>query len=271
MKIKVIMILVLCIFVTVGCSSNGNSSIQGVKIIDLKSNNKHLLFYGSRHCNDKSDPMFNDIEKYFYDSNPQVVLVEGYANKNLYVDREEAILYGESAFVSYLAQKENILLDTVEPSLEEQYKNLLDKYDKEKVLAMYILRQLHQYQSQQGENKRQMQQLLQQFVSRMGDRGFPLIESETTFKYISSLLKPYLKVELNESNWTEVDAYSIVHNQGSEINDIYEEVYKIRNEHFIFTIEKNLKEFDRVFVIMGSQHVIDERDKIKQIFSQLEK
>ncbi len=269
MKIKVIMIVVLLIFVTAACSNSVNSSIQGVEIIDLKNNNKHLFFYGSRHCNDKSDPMFNDIERYFYNCSPQVVLVEGYYNKSLYADPEEAILHGESAFVSYLAQKENIPLDTVEPSMEEQYKNLLDRYDKEKVLSMYVLRQLYQYQFQQEENKRQIQQLLQQFVSGMREKGFPLKESETTFEYIRSLLKPYLKVELNENNWTEVDAYSIVYNQGSEINDIYQEVYKIRNEHLKSTIEESLKEYDRVFVIMGSQHVIDERDNINQIFSRV--
>ncbi|MDI6705941.1 MAG: hypothetical protein QME73_06765 [Bacillota bacterium] len=101
----------------------------------------------------------------------------------------------------------------------------------------------------------------------MAESGFPLKENQTRFKYIRSLLKPYLKIELDESNWTTIDAYSIVHNEESEINDIYEEVYKIRNEHLLSTIDKKLKEFDRVFVIMGSQHVIDEQDRIKKIFS----
>ncbi|MBA1335314.1 MAG: hypothetical protein HPY66_0936 [Firmicutes bacterium] len=132
---------------------------------------------------------------------------------------------------------------------------------------MYILRQLHQYQTQQGENPGSIQQLLEQFVSRMAESGFPLKENQTRFKYIRSLLKPHLKIELDESNWTTIDAYSIVHNEESEINDIYEEVYKIRNEHLLSTIDKKLKEFDRVFVIMGSQHVIDEQDRIKKIFS----
>lgn len=271
MKINLIIIFVLFIFVTASCASISESRIHGVQIIDLKSESKHLLFYGSRHCNDKSDPMFKDIEKYFSTTNPQIVLVEGYMNKNEYENSDMAILDGESAYVSYLAQKQNIPLDTVEPSLEEQYKRLLSKYDKEKVLSMYILRQLYQYQNKQGESPKSIHELLTRFVSGMMQKGFPLSESQTKFEYIRGLLKQYINIEIDESNWTKLDVYSVVYKKGSEINDIYKEVYIARNEFLVSTIEKNLNEYDRIFIIMGSQHVIDEKNEINQIFSKYKK
>lgn len=245
---------------------NNNS---GIHIIDLKEGKKHLLFYGSRHSNRKSDPMFKDIGKRFCNFNPQIVLVEGYSNKYQYKDINEAILNGESAFVSYLAQKSNIPLDTVEPSMQEQYNYLLSKYDKEKVLAMYVLRQLRQYQREQKKYPRRFPDMLENFVLSMAENGFPISEGESTIEYISKVLRPYLEKELNTDNWLEVDTYSVVHSEGTEINKIYQEVYAIRNEYLKSTIEKYLNKYDRVFVIMGSQHVIDEKDDVEQIFYKL--
>ena len=129
-------VLLLLILTLSGCSDFAESDIKDVKILDLKSSSKHLLFYGSRHCNDKSDPMFKDIEERLSMSNPQIVLVEGYSNKSRYESAYEAILNGESSFVSFLAETNKIPLDTVEPSKEDQYKSLLSKCDKEKVLSM---------------------------------------------------------------------------------------------------------------------------------------
>lgn len=272
MKKKTIIILFLFLFAAAGCSGSTKSTIKGVEIIDLKSNGKHLFFYGSKHSNNKSDPMFKEIKKYFYNIDPQMVLVEGYANNTVFENEDKAIQAGENAYVSYIAQKEDIPLDTVEPSKKQQFSSLLNKYDTEKVLAMYVLRQLYQYQNQQKENPKPIKELLEQFVQNfLLNDGFPLEESQTDFEYVRSLLKPYLKVELDEANWMEVDVYSVVYNEGSEINDIYKETYSIRNKYLISTLEEKLQKYDRIFVIMGSQHVIDEREHIEEVLSKLEK
>lgn len=107
MKIKKSYILLLFLVFTLiitGCDNNKNSR-GTVQILDLKANGKHFLFYGSRHSNDSSSPMFKDIEEYFYSLNPQIVFVEGDFNNFQYSDKESAIRKGESAFVTYLAKK----------------------------------------------------------------------------------------------------------------------------------------------------------------------
>lgn len=181
----------------------------------MKNSNKHMIFYGSRHCNDKEDPIFKDIEKHLYEVNPEIVLVEGNFDKNLYIDKESAIKMGEIAFTSYLAQRNNILLKNVEPSLQEQFNYLLEKYEKEKVLAMYTLRQLYQYQNQQDKNPIDFEVIIERYVAGMAKNGFPISKDETDFKYIQGLLQPYINITINNSNWTKIDANSLIYNKYS--------------------------------------------------------
>lgn len=265
-----ILIIILLSILIVGCYSNNKSErVEGVAIINMKNRNKHMIFYGSRHCNDKKDPIFKDIEKHFYEVNPEIVLVEGDANKNSYIDKESAIKMGEIAFTSYLGQKNKVLQKSVEPSFQEQFKYLLEKYDKEKVLAMYILRQLYQYQNQQEKNHIDFEITIERYVKSLSKNGFPINRDETKLEYIQELLKPYINITINNSNWTKVDANSLIYNEGTELNTIYEEIYKMRNENLKATIDKSLKEYDRVFIIMGKQHLLDEKDNIKAIFNNL--
>lgn len=151
--------------------------------------------------------------------------------------------------------------------MEEQFDYLLKKYDRESTMAMYILRQIYQYQSQNKDNPILFIKSMEQFVSHFVRDGFPLSEEEANFKSIQKLLKPYLQIEIDENNWTTIDVYSVVFKSGNKINDIYREIYTIRNEKLKSNIENSLLNYDRIFVIMGSDHVLDEKDNIKHIFN----
>jgi hypothetical protein len=246
-------------------------SNESIKIIDLKSNSKRLLFYGSVHSNNKVDPMFTDIESKFNSTKPQVVLVEGDANIKEYTDRDNAIKNGESAYVSYLAQKNSILAESIEPSLKDQYQYLLNKYDKDRVLLMYILRQIHQFQGQDDSKSIVFKRELQSYIYGMVSAGFPLDENEAKIDNIMSLLESYLKEDIDDGNWKSIDVRKYVLREETDLNGIYNEVYEFRNKSLESKIEMYLKKYDRVFVIMGNQHLRDEETHIKEIFSKLSK
>jgi hypothetical protein len=107
-------------------------------------------------------------------------LVEGDADKWEYYDINSAIAQGESSYIAFLARKENILLKSVEPSQKEQFDYLLQKYNKNRVLAMYILRQTYQYQNQYNNNPINYEQKIQSFVNCMMENGFPITEEEAS-------------------------------------------------------------------------------------------
>jgi len=275
--LKKIILIIIALFIITFCADVGYyhykniSSFHGEDIIDLKSDNHRLLFYGSKHSNDKTNPMFKEIEKYFYNIKPQVVLVEGDFNQNDYTNSDESILHGESAFVTYLAKKNDIHVESVEPSMKKQFDFLLKKYDKNKVLLMYILRQIYQYQNQQKNNQMNFQQTIGDYVNSMVAQGFPLNSDEAKLDNILNLLKSYLNQNINNNNWTSIDVYSIYNNNGTELNMIYNDVLNMRNEFLLSKIQENLKNNNRVFIIMGGNHVKEEKENIKDIFLKVSK
>lgn len=265
--IFIIFIVVAIIGAVVFYFKSQPAVVEGISIINLDGAGKRLLFYGSRHSNDKNNPMFKDIERYFYDTHPQIVLVEGDFNKNKYSDMDSAIARGESAYVTYLAQKEGIPLGSVEPPMPLQFQTLLGEYSKEKILLMYLFRQLYQYQRQNQNVKIDFERETQDYASSLAKQGLPLNEDDLKPGSIIDTLKRYLNQDINNSSWADIDYYSIVYKSGSEINEIYQKVLDMRNQYLLDTIKDNLDKYDRVFIIMGGDHVKSERQYIEEIFS----
>ncbi|MTI66877.1 MAG: TraB/GumN family protein [Firmicutes bacterium] len=267
-NLNYIVIVLLVVINITGCQVFNNKS-EKIKILDLKDGDKHLLFYGSEHSNDEKNPMFEDIKEKFHFINPEIVLVEGDYNNNKYSDVDNAIKSGESAYVTYLAQKENILIKSVEPSKKEQYQYLLNKYEKNSVLMMYVLRQTYQYQKQKDNKDINYKKTIKRYVYRMKKDGFPISDTEVSLENILSLLKQYTDKDIDNKNWIYLDIKAYVYRDKAKLNDIYNDILKFRNKHLIKTIEEVLIEYDKVFVIMGSGHVIEEEKRIIKTFDKV--
>lgn len=196
-------------------------------------------------------------------------MVEGDADKWEYYDINSAIAQGESSYIAFLARKENILLKSVEPSQKEQFDYLLQKYDRNRVLAMYILRQTYQYQNQYANNPINYEQKIQSFVDYMMENGFPITKEEAELDNLLYLLRQYTNLDINNNNWIELDVKAYVHRDDAIFNDIYNDLISFRNKNLILTIEDVLNKYDRVFVIMGGGHLIEEKEEIEKIFNSI--
>ncbi|MTI71841.1 MAG: TraB/GumN family protein [Firmicutes bacterium] len=267
-NLNYIVIVLLVVINITGCQVFNNKS-EKIKILDLKEGDKHLLFYGSEHSNDENNPMFEDIKEKFHSINPEIVLVEGDYNNNKYSDIDNAIKSGESAYVTYFAQKENILIKSVEPSKKEQYQYLLNKYEKNSVLMMYVLRQTYQYQNQRDNKDINYKKTIKRYVDRMKKDGFPISDTEASLKNILSLLKQYTDKDIDNKNWSNLDVKAYVYRDKARLNEVYNDILKFRNNRLIKTIEEALIEYDKVFVIMGSGHVIEEENRIRETFNKV--
>ncbi|KPU46078.1 hypothetical protein OXPF_01880 [Oxobacter pfennigii] len=262
----ILFFLIICLTFGLYYYNINSKEVRGVEIINLDKNNKKLLFYGSNHSNDIDSPMFKDIEKNFNRIKPQVVLVEGDFNAIKYADMYEAIEKGESAYVSYLAQQKDIPLQSVEPSMRRQYDILLEKYSKEDVLLMYVLRQLYQFQRESSVQNMDFEQKLERYLDVMANQGFPFSSEEILLKKVLALLKEHLNADIDSSNWMDINYYDLIYRSGTKLNRIYSEVLNIRNQHLLSVIEDSLNKYDRVFVIMGADHVKTQRKNIENIF-----
>ncbi len=102
----------------------------------LSSNGKSLFWFDVKHSNDINDVMFEDIEMEITRFSPDLILVEGSADKDKSDTRDAAILNGESAFANYLGRQASVIVEDIEPPFSKQIEYLLQvKYANMKLIT----------------------------------------------------------------------------------------------------------------------------------------
>lgn len=239
-----------------------------VEYLTLAKGRYSLFFYGAVHSNSVNDPMFDDIEKQFKMCSPKFVLVEGGYNLGSYKTREEAISEGEAAFVVYISTQKGIPVENIEPSEDYVVGELLKKYSGGSILTMYVLRQIFQMQREAGYKDVDFEHYMLRFVGTYKKYGLtrPTIDS---FSNLHELLKHECNIELTLDNWKDVNVYDFVYKEEGQINQIYREVLTMRDEYAADLIIRKLKEHERVFVIMGGDHIRNQEEKLRKEFNKL--
>ncbi|WBW95691.1 hypothetical protein [Oceanirhabdus sp. W0125-5] len=267
MKNKLAFIMIIIIFVLSGCDTY---SRVGGKHLHLQSNNKELFWFNGIHCNDPEHRMFDDIKKEFSSFNPDLVLVEGGANKQSYSSEKNAILHGgEPAFVSYISREKHIKIENIEPSNSKTFKYLLSKYDHDDVLAMLILRQINQTQREAKNTEIDFEKYYISFLNHLVEEGFPLEKEIQDIEDISNFLSPYIGFKLTNNTWGKIKAKKIVYFDDGTVHDIWKDTIIFRDDHVVKLIESKLKEYDKIFVMMGFDHAKNQQKRLKSIFDAL--
>lgn len=259
---------ILLVTVVSGCSEEEPRS-QTIRVLGLGYNEKQLLFYGSTHSNDANDPMFEDIESKFLEFQPDAVLVEGGFHRNGYSDRNHAIDHGESAFVVYLAGIDRRPVGGMEPAHEDAVEFLLESYNPESILAMFVFRQVIQLQREAQNRSVDFEAEIRQVVEDGRQAGLEVIDPEGDFSTeLMNIIGPYLDENQDFSNWTSWDAQELVYqDQNSELHEIWQATIVYRDDFGVAQIERVLDDYDRVFVIMGHTHLTNQEDRLRALFS----
>lgn len=235
--------------------------------LHLKSEKKELFWFNGIHCNDPNHRMFNDIRKEFSSFKPDLVLVEGGANTLEAKNAKEAILSGgEPGFASYLAKDENITVENIEPRNSDVYKYLLNKYEKNDVMAMFILRQLNQKQMESDNLEVIFNQYFLSYINKMIEDGFTVDKREVNLYYISEILEPHIGFKINNSNWKEAKAKNIVYSDDGIIHNIWKDTIDFRNNHVVQLIDNKLQDYNRIFIMMGFDHAEEKEKEIREVF-----
>ena len=270
---KRILFVCICIALLV-CTSCSNqhdpyARFKG-KDLNLKSGYKELFWFSGIHNNNPEHEMFDDIKDKFISFKPDLVLVEGNANNKIYTSEINAKLEGESAYVTYLSNESNIEIMSIEPPFENQIQLLLKTYKEDDILAMYILRQIYQIQ-------RENQYVDINFFEYMVRYTEGLITKESSYSnkdidsdFIVRILEPHIKIMIDNDNWKRVDAESIVYSDNGIINSIYTDVLKYRDEYSIDLISEKLKHYNRIFIMMGADHIKAQEEELRKIFDEIQ-
>lgn len=265
MKHRIDFLLILVPLI-IGCASDPYNRFKG-RDLHLMRGDKELFWFSGIHSNDPDHEMFGDLEKAFVRFAPDIVLVEGGAEQQSYSDPEQAILHGgESGFVTYLSRLSGIPVQSIEPSWEDQFAHLLAEYKAEDVLTMYLFRQLNQYQREAKIGEFDLSSRMLGYTRRMLERGFPLPGREIDGSYLVSLVEPYVNFSVGDFNWNSIPAKEIIYFSDTLPHRIWKDTIRFRDKYAVRLISGLMKDYDRIFVMMGADHIENQREELEALF-----
>ena len=268
---KALISLIFVLF-NFSCTSDVYTRVAGNPLY-LSNGTQELFWFDGIHCSDPSHRMFRDIENEFDKFVPDCVLVEGGNNIDS-SDGENAILNGgEPRYVAYLGYRHNVPVFDIEPSDEQQFRFLLSKYEAGEILAMYLIRQIYQLHRELKDdprNKVDFYRYFIGFINQMKLNGFPI--DDVSPQTIDNSLRPYFSLKITEDNWYSLDVGSIIYfnRTPNRIHDIWKDVTNYRDDHCVSLIEDLSKKYNRIFVMMGGDHIRAQKDRLAKIYTKTE-
>lgn len=262
---RILVFAVLAVsLLAVGCATTDTYARVGGRHLRLDSGTKQLFWFNGIHCSDPRHRMFDDIDREFRTFAPTCVLVEGGANVPS-ASRDEAIVRGgEPRYVAFLGFQAGVPVFDLEPSLDTQLALLTSKYPKSDVLAMYLIRQLYQKQREFRDNgiPIDVDQYLGSYVGRT-----PLAGLVPEGKSPRSLVEAHLGQSLSES-WFTADYGSVIYfnTKPNVIHDIWRDTTALRDEYGAQRIADLSQKYERIFVMMGSDHIPKQRARLEQAY-----
>lgn len=233
-------------------------------ILDIKKDNKHLVYYGARHSFNPTDSMFLDIEKRFNDLKPDIAFNEGGNDWPVINGRDSTIkLTGDPGYLRYLCRKNNVQVVSIEPPDSLEYKYMLNKYKKEDVVLMYFCRQIDQLQNQGEFSDNQFEKYMDNYLKDLKNHGMSLSENEINLNFITNYYEKFFKTKFN---WKEFDPtnYQPIYSK-TLLNEICRESTYFRDRFIIDKIEESIKTKNKIFVVMGGSHLVIEEPVLKYI------
>lgn len=231
---------------------------------------KEVLFYGSAHDNNISNPMFADIEDSFLNFMPETVLVEGGYNNRIFSSKEQAIENGEMAFVTYLASINSTPIYDIEPPITFVDSILMNHFSHNLIFTMYVLRQTYQYQVHSMHNDIDFIKEIESYANTFVNNEKFEFEGHLSFEDIYGIIEVETGIAITRDNWFDktIEVRRYMYNRAREIKNpvqiVHSMVVDIRDEYAISLIMSKLENKNRVFVIMGNQHLKNQEKRLRE-------
>ncbi len=229
-----------------------------LKII-YKHKKSGLLYYGSYHNLNIAHPQFNDIEKRWDLFKPDIAYSES-IKWPLIKTKEDAIKkYGEQGLLRYLAHRDKVKIESIDPSRKDEMEYLLKYYSVPKIKIYYILRQV--VIDKEIFNKKKIKNtyinLLLKNISKV--RYFNTYPQNIR-EFNNSVKK--LLPEVND--WRKIDSsyFMNILRKDNILAKMNIKVNRYRDKHMLNKIIKTLKKGKKIFAVVGKSHVISQEKNI---------
>ena len=240
------------------------------KILHLNSANREVLYFGTYHSNSVNDSLFTLIEQRFTQFDPTFILHEGGSNWPIFKDRDSTVAQsGEPGFIIHLAKENNIPFESIEPEEELEYGYLLNKFELNWVVLMYMCRQIDNQQrlaKAYGTTDEQFVQNMNYFFRMLKDKGLPLNKYQLEFTHWKQVYQEQLEKKLE---WRKFDPDIYYPNKYlTKLNEVNRASDEFRNLYMIDKIVSASETYNKVFVLVGGGHLVVQEELLKHKFSQ---
>ncbi|MFP4528864.1 MAG: hypothetical protein ACLFQX_09960 [Candidatus Kapaibacterium sp.] len=239
---------------------------HGGEHLMLDRDSRRLFWFNAVHSNDPTNPMFAEIKSEFIKYAPDFVLVEGAANLNEFKNEAEAMLSGESCYVSHLCKVNRITVEDIEPPDSVFYQKMLDDYSIEDILAFMIVRQLAQWQREFDNREMNIPDMSVRYARHVINSGLEWEGDPPDYEEIGRLLKTRIDGDIDYSNWHLINARDIVYQRDCLIHSAWKKAIEIRDNYVFERIASATEHHDRVFVMMGFDHARHLMPRLRELF-----
>lgn len=223
----------------------------------LKDEKIILLYYGATHSKDPLHLQFVEIERAWNSAKFDIALFEG-PNRGIQSTKEETIeKLGESGFLRFLASRDSVEVQSLEPNPILELKYLKEYFPIDKIKLFYLLREAQRVRVSFNWDESQIKNHIETVLSKAN--ALPeLNEAVSTLQEIAQLFVEYWG---NEIKWWEAPSNWFDPLQQSEktggifTNDINRYSSNYRNLHMYELITNNLKSNKRIIAVVGRNHV----------------
>jgi len=220
-------------------------------ILNMDSRDGSLVYYGAFHKVDPSHPQFQDIEQKWENFKPTLAYCEGILWP-LEKTRTNAIRnYGEQGLITYLAARDGIQIECIDPTLTEQAIYLKKSFPPHLVKVYYVMRQaaIDRMLKRDFNAAKCADRYLRKFRQIEGYENLP--NNFREYKKLVSILFPGL------DEWEKVPYFYFHHQEsGDFLARIHKKLNSFRDQIMINKIVKALKRGQRIFAIVGRSHVV---------------
>ncbi len=229
-------------------------------VLELVSGRGRLIYYGAFHKVDPAHPQFTDIEQKWDKFQPTLAYCEG----NIWPLEETRTMairkYGEQGLLTYLAARDGIPIECIDPSLTDQAKFLRTHFPPHLIKIYYVLRQaaVNRMLKKDIHDLRYVSRLLRSFSRISRYDTFPANRIE--FENMVSFLFPDL------DDWQKIP-FSYFHNPnaGRFLANIHRKLNEYRDQIMIKKVVGALKKGNRVFAVVGRSHVVIQEAILRSI------
>jgi hypothetical protein len=220
-------------------------------VLELAAKNGRLLYYGAYHSVEVTNSQFADLEVRWAEFQPSLALSEG-GIWPLEESREEAISkHGEQGLLRFLAARDGIQIQCLDPPLLLQAKHLRNFFPAREIKIYIILRQAR-INRMLGRDSEDMS-FYKNFLTTL--------ESFRTFRFpphtIADLEKMVAQLFPQLEDWRLIsDDYFFRPETGKFLPGIHKQLMAYRDQHMLGMLIKKVREGRKVFAVVGRRHVI---------------